>query len=994
MRKLKGTAVIGVIVLNSLVLAAPGATISGHAYYAGTTIPLSGVLVEIDGITSTTGANGQYLLPGVPVGWQTITATKSSFDNYSESINVPEQGLTKNIEMTAQNPGTLSGTIYDGQDPPQILTGVTVCVLNPDGSSSNLIDTTDFTGHYQIGNVPPQGINVRFSKPLYDTKVVTIAMGAFDKTYNDQLLMSAIDPPLDFSIATEGLLTSLSWTERPEPTLEGYNLYRSAQPYSGFVKVNASLLPAGTNEYEDTVPGDGAYYYRITSVNNEDREGPPFSYHSGLITSDVTLSGIIGVQGDITVNSGVTLTISPGTRLQFHEDTGLHVNGVLDAQGTQENRITFTSDIHFSSSEPSAGDWAGIVFHDKSVDASCIITYSTIVYAVTGIQCDKSSPTISKCTISENSAIQGAGILCTIYASPTISDCTISANTASYRGGGIYCYYASPSITGCTISGNTAYQGGGIFCDTDSDATIFGCTISQNTAARDYNGYGGGIACEEAQAEITNCTIVENTSDYAGGGIYCGQLPSATITGCIIAENEAARGAGVSSWGSAPAISACTIAANAGYHGGGVYCLSGLPRITNCVIYQNSADVGGGIFCNDSPVTITNCTIAGNTCNYTDGGGIHNSGWDASPTITNCILWGNSADLFQCSASYSCTEDLEPGEGNVFLDPLFVDPDGPDNDSGTWADSDYSLSAGSPSIDAANGGVAPATDILGHPRHDDPGVDNTGVGAPDYVDMGAYEFQGTSVIVSYLEIAGDADVNENSGAQYTCTAHYTDGSTEDVSGSATWSENSDYASVSSGYLSTSSVSSDQPCQITATYEGKSDTHDVTIKDVPVVTSLEISGPTEVGESSGAQYTCNAHYDNGSTTEVTDVASWSENSDYAGIGSNGYLTTSAVDADQPCRITATYESESATYDITVKASPLFLSCDMNWDAFVSIIGDVPGFVQVVYFQDYDGYGQQFPGKDPVLPGDCNGDGILSIVGDVPCFVDCVYFGNCP
>ena len=27
-------------------------------------------------------------------------------------------------------------------------------------------------------------------------------------------------------------------------------------------------------------------------------------------------------------------------------------------------------------------------------------------------------------------------------------------------------------------------------------------------------------------------------------------------------------------------------------------------------------------------------------------------------------------------------------------------------------------------------------------------------------------------------------------------------------------------------------------------------------------------------------------------------------------------------------------------------------------------------------------------------DCNGDGILSIVGDVPCFVQCVYFNNCP
>lgn len=70
------------------------------------------------------------------------------------------------------------------------------------------------------------------------------------------------------------------------------------------------------------------------------------------------------------------------------------------------------------------------------------------------------------------------------------------------------------------------------------------------------------------------------------------------------------------------------------------------------------------------------------------------------------------------------------------------------------------------------------------------------------------------------------------------------------------------------------------------------------------------------------------------------------------------------------------------------------CDMNWDGFVSIIGDVPPFVNVIYFADYDWYEQQFPGKDPNLPGDCNGDGILSIVGDVPPFVSCAYFDNCP
>ncbi len=64
-------------------------------------------------------------------------------------------------------------------------------------------------------------------------------------------------------------------------------------------------------------------------------------------------------------------------------------------------------------------------------------------------------------------------------------------------------------------------------------------------------------------------------------------------------------------------------------------------------------------------------------------------------------------------------------------------------------------------------------------------------------------------------------------------------------------------------------------------------------------------------------------------------------------------------------------------------------DWNGDGFVSIIGDVPPFVQCVYFNNCTS------GVDTIGVGDCNHDGILSIIGDVPCFVECVYFQrNCP
>ena len=46
-------------------------------------------------------------------------------------------------------------------------------------------------------------------------------------------------------------------------------------------------------------------------------------------------------------------------------------------------------------------------------------------------------------TITGGSASTGGGIYCS-YSSPTITDCTITGNTANDDGGGVYCYDSSP----------------------------------------------------------------------------------------------------------------------------------------------------------------------------------------------------------------------------------------------------------------------------------------------------------------------------------------------------------------------------------------------------------------------------------------------------------------------------------------------------------------------------------------------------------------------
>lgn len=92
------------------------------------------------------------------------------------------------------------------------------------------------------------------------------------------------------------------------------------------------------------------------------------------------------------------------------------------------------------------------------------------------------------------------------------------------------------------------------------------------------------------------------------------------------------------------------------------------------------------------------------------------------------------------------------------------------------------------------------------------------------------------------------------------------------------------------------------------------------------------------------------------------------------------------ADTAGSIDETNEDNN-TRMVAVEIGEPFVPFDMNYDGFVSIIGDVPPFVECVYF------GNCPDEPDPVCPGDCSGDGFLSIIGDVPCFIDCLYYGNC-
>jgi parallel beta-helix repeat protein len=135
-----------------------------------------------------------------------------------------------------------------------------------------------------------------------------------------------------------------------------------------------------------------------------------------------------------------------------------------------------------------------------------------------------------------------------------------------------------------------------------------------------------------------------------------------------------------------------------------------------------------------SSPTIRNITIVNNQFGIAAYEG-------ANPDISNCIFWNNEdGDMFQCEARYSCFEVIEPGQGNISVDPLFVDPVNGDyhlksegwrwnTSSGSWTWDDVT----SRCIDAGDPDLPLGDEPMSVPR--DP---TNEYGANRRINMGAY----------------------------------------------------------------------------------------------------------------------------------------------------------------------------------------------------------------------------------------------------------------
>ncbi len=149
-----------------------------------------------------------------------------------------------------------------------------------------------------------------------------------------------------------------------------------------------------------------------------------------------------------------------------------------------------------------------------------------------GMYNENSSPTVSNCIFSGNSAVTGGG-MCNESSSPTVTNCTFHNNDARGDGGGMSNYDSSPTVTNCTFYKNWAGMGGGM-CNESSSPIVTNCTFYEN----DARWSGGGMVNDDSNPIVINCTFLENTMGADDDGMFNTGGSSPIITNCIFWGSE------------------------------------------------------------------------------------------------------------------------------------------------------------------------------------------------------------------------------------------------------------------------------------------------------------------------------------------------------------------------------------------------------------------------------------------------------------------------
>jgi predicted outer membrane repeat protein len=460
------------------------------------------------------------------------------------------------------------------------------------------------------------------------------------------------------------------------------------------------------------------------------------------------------IENDIRVFFGDTLIIKEGVTVKFNGNYSFEINGSLFVLGTQDSTVKFES---YQEDE----EWKGIIFYDynSSVDSS-FVCYAEIEDCLDvnggGVSIDGYSKLlIDNSLVSDCSAVFGGGIYIN-YANPTIQNTEIFSNYASDSGGGIYSNHSNLVLHNIHVhdneSGNIA---GGIFLNYNRPM-MTNCIIESNIT----QGHGGGMLVRNhyAGSEIRDCIIRDNTAYIRGGGYYNDDGRGYIYTS-LFEGNTAYSGGACFISNDGSFFTNCEFSNNNSEFGGAIYMSYADSRFINCLFSYNESNFGGAFYSTShSSTKIINSNLVWNHAVYNGGGYL--TIIDNGVEIYNSIIYYNNTDELPgnqinigsaTSETYIKFCDIQNGLDGISGHPEIMQPPFYENNIDSlplFADSlaDFSLFTGSPCINVGTlnlpeGIVLPELDLAGNPRI-----------YGDFVDMGAYEWQGVNIDDSQLSI--------------------------------------------------------------------------------------------------------------------------------------------------------------------------------------------------------------------------------------------------
>lgn len=479
------------------------------------------------------------------------------------------------------------------------------------------------------------------------------------------------------------------------------------------------------------------------------------------ITTDTTLSDTIYINETAQVDSGVTVSVEPGTVFLAEEGASFIFGmSTLLAIGTVDNPIIFTA-------KDTAKGWGGIsIYGTPNRLTSQDITKEGSDISVRGYNRVASSQ-ISHVVIkhSKSSLALRVSYVAIEMERVTISDC---------GGGGMWSLESDVELKNCAFrrcSGSEALR--------VSDA-INGETLFSMLSTEFSSNEAGAILSQQGRLSLVNCGILQNGSDTSDAGALVINGGICIIDSSTISNNKTADagGAFLISMGANLTIENSNIVANsAKKEGGAIRALFSTYSLKNVFVTNNSSPKGGAISSQYGRVVIERSTLAannadsgaalytlGDTINILNSEVIQNSGAQAirffplatgTPAlIANCnivnndlgldfpneyplrlvnsILWGNTNGSFKPLTIPLLQANLLVEELTE-EDPLFEDP----------VNNKYNLLEGSMAIDAGTLEFSSIDigefDLAGKKR-----ISGTSV------DIGAFEFQQSTGISSNL----------------------------------------------------------------------------------------------------------------------------------------------------------------------------------------------------------------------------------------------------